>query len=225
MAIREPWMKISAESSHPSFFIRVDSPSDIVLLEPSDPTLRSVRWKTAPVVYRHTLSSALQWKDLGTKIFKDRLFVPAALAWSRGINSDPSMHALLLNRSQAYLRLEWFSAALVDATHVLSTHELLPQMEKKASYRAACAEYGLQRYTDALARLELLEEDVEVKSLKSRCHQRFLEATKGQYDWLRMFQDGQGSVPRLDVAEFVNSAITITASPNRGGVELWRLIT
>ena len=51
-------------------------------------------------------------------------------------------------------------------------------MEKKVSYQAACAEYGLhwQRHTDALARLELLEEDVEVKSLKSRCHQRFLEA-------------------------------------------------
>jgi hypothetical protein len=217
MAIREPWMKMSAASSHPSAFIRVDSPSDIVILEPSHPTLHAIRWKTLPVVYRHTLVTALQWKDLGTKFFKDGLFVPAALAWSRGIDNDPSMHTLRLNRSQAYIRLEWFSAALADGTHVLSSLESLPQMEKKASYRAACAEYGLQRYSGTLARLELLEEDTEVKSLKSRCHQRLLEATKGQYDWLRMFQDGQASVPRLDVAEFVHSAIAVSAIPNRGG--------
>jgi hypothetical protein len=217
MAIREPWMKMSAASSHPSDFIRVDSPSDIVILEPSHPTLHAIQWKTSPVVYRHTLATALQWKDLGTKFFKDGLFIPAALAWSRGIDNDPSMHTLRLNRSQAYIRLEWFSAALVDATHVLSAVESLPQIEKKASYRAACAEYGLQRYSDALARLKPLEEDREVKSLKSRCHQRLLEATKGQYDWLRMFKDGQASVPRLDVAEFVHSAIAVSAVPNRGG--------
>jgi hypothetical protein len=60
--------------------------------------------------------------------------------------------------------------------------------------------------------LKPLEEDREVKSLKSRCHQRLLEATKGQYDWLRMFNDGQASVPRLDVAEFVHSAIASVAT-------------
>ena len=217
MAIREPWMKMSAASSHPSAFIRVDSPSDIIILEPSHPTLHAVRWKISPVVYCHTFTTALQWKDLGTKFFKDCLFIPAALAWSRGLDNEPSMHALRLNRSQAYIRLEWFSAALVDAIHVLSAPELLPQIANKASYRAACAEYGLQHYSDALTRLELLEEDVEVKNLKSRCHQRLLETTKGHYDWLRMFRDGQASVPHLDVAEFVHSAIAVSAFPNRGG--------
>jgi len=217
MAIREPWMKMSSTSSHPSPFIRVDSPSDIVILEPSHPTLHAVRWKTSPFVYRHTFTTALQWKDLGTKLFKACLFIPAALAWSRGIDNDPSIHTLHLNRSQAYIRLGWFSAALVDATHVLSALESLPQIEKKASYRAACAEYGLQRYSDALARLELLEEDTEVKLLKFRCHQRLQEATKGQYDWLRMFQDGQASVPHLDIAEFIHPAIAVSAVPNRGG--------
>jgi hypothetical protein len=107
--------------------------------------------------------------------------------------------------------------SIVDATHVLSEVESLPQIEQKASYRAACAEYGLQRYSDALARLKPLEEDREVKSLKSRCHQRLLEAMKGKYDWLRMFNDGQASVPRLDVAGFVHSAIAVSAVPNRGG--------
>jgi hypothetical protein len=152
MAIREPWTQISDASSHPSDFIKVDSTSDIVLLEPAHPTLHAVQWKTSPAVYCHTLATALQWKDLGTKFFKDSLFILAALAWSRGIDNDPSMHALRLNRSQVYIQLEWFSAALVDATHVLSEVKSLSQIEQKASYRAACAEYGLQRYSDALAR-------------------------------------------------------------------------
>jgi hypothetical protein len=217
MAICEPWMQMSDASSYPSDFIKVNSPSDIVILEPSHPTLHAVQWKTSPTVYHHTLATTLQWKDLGTKFFKDSLFILAALAWSHGIDNNPSMHALHLNILQAYIRLEWFSAALVDATHVLSKVESLPQIEQKVSYRATCTEYRLQYYSDALAHLKPLEEDREVKSLKSCCHKHLLEATKGQYDWLRMFNDGQASMPHLNIAEFVHSAIAVLAVPNCGG--------
>ena len=103
IAIREPWTQMSDASSHPSDFIRVDSPSDIVILEPSHPTLHAVQWKTSPTVYRHTLTTALQWKDLGTKFFKDGLFIPAALAWSRGIDNDPQcMHYVSIDRRRIY---------------------------------------------------------------------------------------------------------------------------
>ena len=106
-------------------------------------------------------------EELGNQYFKDGLFVPAALAWSRGLELTPSMHSLRLNRSQAYIKLRWFSAALVDAVHVPSTPESSTETTKKASYRAASAEYGLGRYRDALVRLETLDEGTNIKSFKA----------------------------------------------------------
>jgi hypothetical protein len=143
IAIREPWMKMSSATIHPDAFIRVDSPSDIVILEPSNNILQNIRWKTSPAIYRYALTTTAEWKGKGNKYFQDTLFVPAALAWSRGLELDPSSHALRLNRAQSYIKLEWFPAALADAMHVLSTSESLPlSMSTKASYRAASAEYG-----------------------------------------------------------------------------------
>jgi hypothetical protein len=114
MAIREPWMKFASASSHQNAMIRVDSPSDVVILEPSNSNLQGIKWGTTPMIYRHTFTTVERWKEQGNKHFKDALFIPAALAWSRGLELDPSLHALYLNRSQAYIKLEWFSAALAD---------------------------------------------------------------------------------------------------------------
>jgi hypothetical protein len=51
MAIREPWMTTSGETSFA--FIRVDSPSDVAFLEPSDPLLDEIVWKTTPSLFSH----------------------------------------------------------------------------------------------------------------------------------------------------------------------------
>jgi tetratricopeptide (TPR) repeat protein len=197
--------------------IRVDSPSDVVILEPSNPVLQLMKWKTSPTVNRHRFTSAEQWKELGNQYFKDDLFVPAALAWSRGLELAPSMHSLRLNRSQAYIKLQWFSAALADAVHVLSTPESSTQTNKKASYRAASAEYGLGRYRNALVRLETLDEGTDIKSLKARCRDRFKEAEMGEYAWMDMFHAGQHAVPHLDIAEFVSPAVATATILTRGG--------
>lgn len=211
-------MKMSSATIHPDAFIKVDSPSDIVILEPSNNILQNIRWKTSPAIYRYALTTTAEWKGKGNKYFQDTLFVPAALAWSRGLELDPSSHALRLNRAQAYIKLEWFPAALADAMHVLSTSESLPlSMSTKASYRAASAEYGLGRYSHALDRLETLDEDTNIESLKSRCCQRSREAMMGEYLWAEMFRAGQNSVPRLDVAQYTHPALTVVSISARGG--------
>jgi hypothetical protein len=217
MAIREPWMKLPIVSRLQNAIIRVDSPSDIIILEPSNVVARAVKWKTTPTIYRHVFASAEQWKVQGNQLFKDAQFVPAALSWSRGLDLDPSFHAMRLNRAQAYIKLEWFSAALADAVYVLSSSETSVSTVTKASYRAASAEYGLERYRDALARLETIHDDLNIKSLKSRCRQRMLEKTKGEYAWMEMFSAGQHVVPHLDVAEYINSAVGVASIPTRGG--------
>jgi len=217
IAIREPWMKFASASSLQDVIIRVDSPSDIVILEPSNPIIQGIRRTTTPKIYHHKFTTAAEWKGQGNNYFKSDLFVPAAVAWSRGLELDPSLHILRLNRSQAYIRLEWFSAALADAVHVLCAGGSLEPTAIKASYRAASAEYGLGRYHDALARLETLRDDIDTSSLKSRCYQRIHETTTGEYEWINMFHAGQLPVPHLDVAQFVNPAVNVAVIPSRGG--------
>jgi hypothetical protein len=218
LAIREPWMKFPSASSHQHSIIRVDSPSDILILEPSNPIIQDTRWKTAPTIYRHRFTTAEEWKVQGNKYFEGGLFVPAALAWSRGLYLNPSLLALRLNRSQACIKLEWFSAALADAVHILCAGGSVASNTTKALYRAASAEYGLERYGDALARLEMLDKnDNAISMLKSRCHQRIRETRTGDYAWITMFRAGQLKVPHLDVAQFVNPAVDVAVIPTRGG--------
>lgn len=222
MAIREPRMELcdgSGGLTSKECSIKVESPSDIVFLEPSDPILADVTWGTTPSVYRHAFTAGEQWNNLGTKHFRDNHFMPAAIAWSRGLQQNPSMHSLRLNRCQAYIRLNWFSAALADAVYVLSSPECQVDITTKACYRAACAQYGMGYYSEALSQLEALrdKDDDDLKSLITRCRQRMKETTAGEYAWSEMFTAGQATVPHLDVAEFVSPAISVTSSTRRGG--------
>jgi hypothetical protein len=223
MAIREPWMTYCDGSNgltSKDGMINVESPSDIVFLEPSDPILADVTWSTTPFVYRHTFTTGEQWNNLGTKHFRDNHFMPAAIAWSRGLERDPSMHSLRLNRCQAYIRLKWFPAALADALYVLSSPGCQADITTKARYRAACAEYGMGYYSEALSRLEALrdKDDDDLKSLVTRCRMRMKETTTGEYVWSEMFTAGQATVPDLDVAEFASPAISVSSfSTRRGG--------
>lgn len=205
MAIREPWYKISGgDAARSSAFIRVDSPSDIIILDPSHPILQGITWKgismTSPVS-----TTAEMWRGVGNRYFKDGLFIPAALAWSRGLSVDPSAYILRLNRAQAYVKLGWFSAALSDALHIASESQYPQDSQRKALYRVATAEYGLGRYIDTLETLDRFDSlqahgDPAVSSLRSRSRQR-LEEMDGRYVWTEMFEAGQVPVPHLDVAD------------------------
>jgi len=213
MAIREPRMRFSSSNG----FIRIDSPSDIIFLEPSNPILADVKWNTSPYVYKDQFTTPEQWKGVGNKFFMDGLFVPAARAWSRGLETNPDLHPLRLNRSQAYIQLEWFSAALADALHALSSPGCEATISRKASYRAACAEYGMGCYSEALIRLEALDKDADAQSLITRCRKRIKESTTGEYAWLEMFRAVQRAEIHIDVAEFIHPAVCVATLPTRGG--------
>lgn len=212
LAIREPYFKVPSIGN--DAFIRVDSPSDIILVNSSDPLAQGVVWQSIRNVAIDFSDDAERCKALGNKYFKEGYLIPAALAWTRGMKANPSLYTLWLNRSQAYMRLEWFSAAVKDAMHVLTLPDLPVAMTSKALYRAACAQYGLGHYTEALKLFQDVHEDTE--TWKARCQCRLLEAATGDYNWVQMFDDGQKAVPKVDVAEFVGP-IEVFPVPHRGG--------
>ncbi|KDQ15110.1 hypothetical protein BOTBODRAFT_302161 [Botryobasidium botryosum FD-172 SS1] len=217
LAIREPMMKLGANDGRA--MIRVDSPSDIVFINPSDSILRGVAWKHSIRVSKPTPRTANEWKDLGNVHFKASQYLAAAVAYSNGLETDPNAYILRLNRAAAYLRLEHFSAALDDATAVLARTPLPVDEEIKARFRVAQAEYGLGKYeaavTELKACLSLSPNLAELSAWFARCRDRIRES-EGRYDWVQMFRDAQIPKRRLDIAEYLGP-IKVQPILQRGG--------
>ncbi|KZS91350.1 hypothetical protein SISNIDRAFT_487669 [Sistotremastrum niveocremeum HHB9708] len=212
--IREPWAKPDGGLAH--HFIRIDSPSDLVLLDASEPILRGKKWQTEIEATRRLPTSAEEFRVQGNALFRRELFVPAAMAWSRGLELDPDSFVLQLNRSQAYLKLRWFGAALADAQAVLSHSNLNPEILQKAAFRAASAEYGLGHYETALSHFLSLESCAERTAYILKCQERLQEA-RGVYSMSGLFEAGQTTQGDIDVADYSSPAIHVGPAPNRRG--------
>lgn len=216
-AIREPTLKMNSTGTNT--MIRVDSPSDIIILRHTDALVQNVVWRfpsssDAP-------RTALGWKERGNSHFKQRRFFAASVAYSRGLELEPTLHTLLLNRALSYLQLEYFSAALRDAESVSSADGVERTDRVKALFRSARACYGLQQFARAKdlfqSVLAIDPEQRDSVAWVQRCVSRIKELSTGDdgYDWVSMFKDCQKS-PSVDVADWVGP-VRVTTMPSRGG--------
>jgi uncharacterized protein YciI len=106
------------------------------------------------------------------------------------------------------LALEDASAALSFATQAA--------VRDKALYRAASARYALGLWTDARETFLRLPPSSPERALGvARCEKRLREVETGEFDWLGMYVASQGT-PRLDVADYVSTAIRVEAREGRG---------
>ncbi|PVG03767.1 hypothetical protein CPB86DRAFT_778867 [Serendipita vermifera] len=218
LAIREPLIKmaLSADHSH----IRVDSPSDLIFLDPSDAILRKVRWRMGeapnPVLER----SPQTWKDLGDGHFRRKEYFAAIVAYSYALRRSSSIVALRLNRSLAHLRLENYASALRDAQVALDFKDLTKADRVKALYRSGQAEYGAGNYAEARRWyqkcLDLEPNLVDAAKGIRDCNIREEERNNGTYDWEKMFKQVVDKKPVLDIADFIGP-VEIVDMPHRGG--------
>ena len=168
------------------------------------------------------LHTAIDYKEEGNAHFQRASYLAAALSWSRGLRIEPGNDLLLLNRSLGYLKIEWYEAALRDSEAVLARCSTAEHVAKAGS-RAAWAEYGLGQYKKALQRFELNDGILPLTQWISRCKQRILEQTTGDYKWAALFKEWQVKyrkdsipIPRLDIADYIGP-IEVRAMDNRGG--------
>ncbi|KAJ7584922.1 hypothetical protein C8J56DRAFT_138136 [Mycena floridula] len=208
IVVREPWMKAASVGSF-NPMIRVDSPSDVSFIPPDG---AKVTWKT--ILNDPFAGSGELLKRLGNQHFRAGFTIPAVLAWSRALQVEPSLHVTLLNRSEGYLKLGWFAAALEDASQYLALTQI---PSDKATFRAARAEYSLGRYESALERFRSLPDLAEAIPFILRCQERIKERSTGQFSFLGMFNEGQADLPSVDVADYMSSSIEIFVSPRGGG--------
>lgn len=112
-AIKEPWVKMPA-AGYGNPIIRVDSPSDVIFLARDSSQVQRSLWSNPPSI------TAEECRVRGIALFKKGFYIPAARVWSKGLRVDPTVPALYLNRSQAYVKLGWYTRALDDANSALA---------------------------------------------------------------------------------------------------------
>jgi hypothetical protein len=216
--IREPLAKMALAASHSH--IRVDSPSDILFVEPNDPVLKGVTWATGSATPFKMTRSIVQWKETGDQHFKAKQYFAAATAYTYALKRDPSQTSILLNRCLAQLRLENFVHALRDAKAVIASNGLKDADKVKALYRAAQSEYGAGHYPESKQwYLQCLDVDPNLEDAtdgSQRCEARMKEEKDGSYDWKALFEASMKPSYRPDIAEF-RGPVTVTSLPHRGG--------
>jgi tetratricopeptide (TPR) repeat protein len=221
VAIREPTVARGPLRNHIHPFIMVDSPTDVAFPHPNSDLLTSTHWATDLNADELPDPPPLieTYRSLGNQHFKTSRLLPAAFAYTRGLDLDGTAHFLRLNRAECYLRLGYFSAALADVEHVLTLPDLLPAARIKALYRAGKAHYGRRDYPSAVERFKefslLSPGNAEATAGMSRASARLRESASGRYEWTRLFKESQQH-PRIDVADFVGP-VRVEAIPNRGG--------
>ncbi|KAF5369362.1 hypothetical protein D9758_002497 [Tetrapyrgos nigripes] len=217
MAIREPMFKLGTQGGNP--FIRVDSISDIVILDEHDSICSNVNWGF-PLNSPLPSTSVDNLKEIGNKHFQRGDWLLAVFAYSRGLRLDKDAFLLRLNRAEAYLRLSYYSAALFDAETVMSSNLIDSKSRWKALWRAAKALYFQGNYSAARERFEesrKFEGDVdESKEWFQRICQREEELKHGRFDWARIFRESVKAPHIQHIAEF-RGPVEVRSLPDRGG--------
>ncbi|KAG8962310.1 Cell wall alpha-1,3-glucan synthase ags1 [Tulasnella sp. 419] len=220
IAIREPTLKMPSSGGRP--MIRIDSPSDLIFVHKGDKILKNVQWSSGPSLPGTLVkpSTFEEWKAQGDRHFKDKHYLAATMSYTEGLKAFPSKHFLLLNRSMAYLRLEFYARAWQDCDSVLQIDSIPKSDRVKALYRAGRAKYGLGEYMKAKKHFEKAfkvdssQKDCQIWAHK--CDVRMKEQSTGEYDITEMYKLSQTPGERIDVADYVGN-VEVKAIPLRGG--------
>ncbi len=183
-------------------FIRVDTPSDIVFIDPDHSILRDISWKTYMTTSGRP-SSGEAWRAMGLKSFKAQQWYACAIAFTNCIKLEYDVELSRLNRSEAYLRLGWHHSALHDSKGALGTGTLSDDLKRKAVVRIIKAQYAMNQYSAILETAKALPEDAAVVEWTARATQRIEEQSTGKYDWDKFFvESSRKPLDPLDIADF-----------------------
>lgn len=218
LAIREPYVKMSADAI--KCHTRIDSPSDLVFLEPEDPIVVNSSWKTGPRPFPYTKLTDAEWKAVGNEHFKAKEYFATVVAYTSGLRQNPSFTTLRLNRALSYLRLRNFAAALSESQEILSIADLDKDSKLKALYRAGQASYGQADYVGAREWYEkALVEDPNHKDTIAgieRCGHRMKERETGECVMTALVNPSDAGFVRQDIADY-QGPIEVVPMEGRGG--------
>ncbi|KAJ3157087.1 hypothetical protein HDU89_002497 [Geranomyces variabilis] len=219
-AIKEPYLKQSADGG---VTIRVDHPSDLVVLDKDSPLI-PLQWKS-----EIPQKSALDLKAQGNLAFKNADWIRAEKCYTAALqantNGDAQLtHTLYRNRSGARIRLGRFELARSDALlSVLQPVDAdegeVAQGNLKAYFRAGRASYELGEYSKAkefytMAR-KIRFDDKDALAEALRAERRLREEASGSLNFATMHRELLDN-QRLDHASFLRNTTVSECEHGRG---------
>jgi hypothetical protein len=209
LLIREPSYRMNVQGMYYPY-IHVDSPSDVIIIDPDDPIAKDFICRSAsneplPAKSPTTIE---EWRAHGASEFKANRWLAAAICYTRGLRQDSGSQIFLLNRAEAYLRLGWYFSALHD---IEKAQKLGPfadaNLARKSVLRAIRANYGLCKYDCVVQLAQQHKGDASCKEWLVKAEKRIHERHFGEYDWFAVFECTDKPNTRLDVASYQGPVI------------------
>ena len=184
IAIANPYYKLGTLDE--CYFIRIDSPEDII-----------------PIEKNSNLTKSEDHKIEGNKHFKAGEYTKAVSCYTNAIAKDSSNPVYLSNRALCYLKLDSFEDALQDAEAAV---ELDPNTHKYL-YRLAMAWSGLGDHEKSVEILESIQLQENSDYSAALCKERkLLGNTRGKFDFDELAQKAR-SGEKLEIADFIGPII------------------
>jgi tetratricopeptide (TPR) repeat protein len=208
VVVKEPYLKFLWSGR---VMMRVDSPTDLVLLHRSSTFLRNTPWY-APLPIDFD-----ECKKIANQHFGQGHMLQALEFYDFALEHRPDDPLINLNKSAAFLRLgRFFEArqaverAMADQSSLVNTD---PRLKHKALFRLGQAAYGLRDWEKAIQINSQLTDDASRHSLE-QSRLRLSEARTGSYD-MEALGKSMGLIVYHDVADFVGDVV-IAQIPGKG---------
>ena len=215
--IREPTYRRLGWDEPADPIVSVDSPSDILPVASTDEIMRGVRWSTGASPHIPSpLVSIEEYRVKGANEFKAKNWLNAAVCYTDGLRLDKNSLIMRLNRSEAYIRLGWYSSAFYDASQAIKAGIEDDQLLRKAVNRAAKASYYSKNYQCAISYAQKLPNDADCTAWIERAKRRIHEQETGNYDWCAVYQETLAECPRPDAADYHGPIEVKEVNPLRG---------
>jgi tetratricopeptide (TPR) repeat protein len=240
--------KVSSQKSDAQFEIRVESPSDVVVLtdfyqHESYTNYLPYRWFADSDDPAKPATTFEQLNRLGNKYFVDHDYYQAIRYYTKALNvtlqvsgvKASEMKKTLANRAAANLRLEKFCQAYQDGLKSTEIEIYDAKVDSvsnlKAFFRMGKAAYGMRQYEMALDAFrkcfELDPKNRDALAEVEETKKRIKETKSGKYDMKALIEQARVKhQTRLNVADFVSELVEVTSlnnDPNYKGKWLFNL--
>jgi tetratricopeptide (TPR) repeat protein len=242
LLIKEPYLK-NMLSSQEDYHIRVESPTDIIILSELDYDEKFSnyfldKWKS------NNEESKLSFDELnktGNRNFVEQSYHQAISNYTKALNlakktndvKNSELKKTLNNRAAAYLKLEKFNKAFLDTVRSSEIESATDNSDlvndEKAYFRMGKAAYNMRQFETALNAFEkclaLNFQNKEANEWMKKTKMRLSESQTGKYDMkLIIEQSYVQKLPLLDLADYVSpdiEVVNLNGDPNNKGIRFF----
>jgi tetratricopeptide (TPR) repeat protein len=228
LIIKEPYLK-SMLSSQEDYHIRVESPSDIIIISDLDYEEKYSKYLLDKWT-SNASESEFTFDELnkkGNRLFVEQNYHQAIRYYTKALNlaakkaldvKNSDLKKTLNNRAAAYLKLEKFNHAYLDTVRSSEIESAADDSDlvynEKAYFRMGKAAYSMRQFETALNAFEkclgMNFKNKEANDGMQKTKQRLSETLTGKYDVKSVIEQAfVQKQPLLDVADYISPDIEV----------------